>query len=132
MATIRFRLEHERKDLPAALTSDHNHLSLAGLVDRKATVAAVLFVIGRLHVAAEVCAINGDFAGYCSVGLLSGEGFADFLREHECRLVLDVKIAAELQCAMALRAVHEDGDRHKRVCSGSLRLAKIVPDVTLN
>ena len=66
------------------------------------------------------------------VGFLGGERFADFVREDEGGLVLNVQIAAQLKRAMAFGAVHEDRDGQKDVRIGSLRLAKIVPDVTLN
>ena len=77
---------------------------------------------------AEIRAVNRDFARDGGVGFLGGEGFAEFVRQDEGGLVLNVKIAAQLKRAMALGAVHEDGDGEKMVWIGSLRLAKIVPD----
>ena len=63
--------------------------------------------------AAEISAINGDLAGNGGAGLLGGERFAEFVREDESCLVLNVKIAAQLKRAMALRAVHEDRNGEK-------------------
>ena len=45
-----------------ALAHDDDDVALAGLVARKATVAAVLLVVRRLHVAAEIGAIDFDVA----------------------------------------------------------------------
>ena len=44
---------------------------------------------------------------------MSSERFAEFVREDKGGLVLDIEIAAQLQCAMALDAVDEDRDRHQ-------------------
>ena len=45
---------------PFALAHDDDDLALAVLIDRKAAVAAVLFVVGGLHVTAEIRAVDLD------------------------------------------------------------------------
>ena len=58
---------------------------------RKATVDAVFFEVGRLHVAAEVAAVDFDFAGRLDGLDLGGECFADFVGKNESRLVLHAR-----------------------------------------
>jgi hypothetical protein len=80
------------------------------LVDGAATVNAVLAPVSGPHVTAEIGTVNCDLTRYRGVGVLSGQGFADFVREDESCLVLNVKLTAELKRAMPFRAIHEDGD----------------------
>ena len=84
----------------------------------KATIAAVLFVIRGLHVAAEIGAVDLDRAGNGFAVLLGGERFADLVGHDESRLVLAIEVAAELQGAMALGAVDEDRDCQEIVADG--------------
>jgi hypothetical protein len=51
-------MEHGWNRVPAALTDDNNHFALTVLVANKTTVAAVLFVVCGLEVAAEIAAID--------------------------------------------------------------------------
>ena len=117
-----------------ALASDNDDAALAGLVLGKAAIHAVLFEVGWPNVAADVGAIDLDRAGErCALAISLADRFAELVAEHEGRPVLHVEIAAELQSADALGAVARgwrwpEGSREPR----SLRLAKIVPDVTLN
>src|SRR5437879_5100508 len=46
------------------------------------------------------------------------------MREHECRLVLHIKITTQLKRAMALRAVHKDCDGQQVVTDGELPAGK--------
>ena len=84
--------------------------------------------------AAEIGAINFLDRAPAEFGLaLFGlDRFAHFVGQDESRLVLAIQIAAQLKCAMALRAVGENRDCQKIVADGRLRSAKIVPDVTEN
>ena len=68
------------------------------------------FLVGGLHIAAEIRAVDLDLAGDGALAVSSGEGFAEFVGEHKRRLVLAIQVAAQLQGTMALRAVHEDRD----------------------
>ena len=88
-------------------------LAFAGLVDGEASVNAVLTAVRRPNVATEIGTINRDFARDCGVGFFRCERFTQFMREDEGGLVLNVKISAQLKRAVALRAVHEDGDGQK-------------------
>jgi hypothetical protein len=57
--------------------------------------------------------VDLDFARNGFVFLFVGKRFADFMSQNESRLVLAIKIARELQCAMPFRAVHKDRDGQK-------------------
>ena len=65
--------------------------------------------------AAEVGAVNFDFARYGRAVRFRRQRFADFVRHHKRGLVLAIQVAAQLQGAMALGAVHEDRDGQKVV-----------------
>lgn len=110
---LRFALENERQRAAFALAHDDDDAALAVLIDRKAAIAAVFLVVGRLHVTAEIGAVDFDFpAGFQRIDFRSHR-LADFVGHDVGRLVLAVEIARELQGAMALCAVDEDGDRQK-------------------
>ena len=115
-----FGFEHEGQRLAVFLAGDHDDATLAGLVDRKATVAAVLFVIRGLHIPAEVGAIDGDFAGNGFANFLGGKGLANFVGHDESGLVLAIEVARELQGTMALRAVDEDRDSQEVIANRAL------------
>ena len=74
-----FGLEHEWKGATSALAHDDDDAALAVLVYRKATVAAVFLVIGRLHVTADIAAVYFDDARGFHGFDFSREGFADFV-----------------------------------------------------
>lgn len=57
---------------------------------------------------ADIAAVNLDLAGRLDVLDFGREGFTDFVREDEGRLVLHVEIAAQRQRALALHLVDED------------------------
>ncbi len=115
-----FTLEDERKRAAPALAHDDHDTALAVLVDREATVAAVFLVIGRLHVTADIAAVDfHDARGFHRLDFRC-EGFADFVRENESRLVLHVQFARELQGAVAFHAVHEDRDGQEIVANREL------------
>ena len=63
LSGLAFRLEHGRDRVAVALANDDDDLALAVLILREATVAAVLLVVRRLDVAAEIAAVDfGDLA----------------------------------------------------------------------
>ena len=109
-----FALENFRYRIAVALAHDDNYLALAALVFLQAAVATVLFVAPRFHIATEVSAIDFDFAGKLCRQLRC-ERLADFVRKNECRFVLNVEIARELERAMPFRAVHEYRNRREDV-----------------
>jgi hypothetical protein len=53
---------HERKCLAVTLTHDDDNAALAGLIDAKAAVFAVVFVIGGFDVAAKIAAVDFNVA----------------------------------------------------------------------
>lgn len=119
---IGFAIGHEGQCLAVA-GNDHD-LALARLVLRKATVATVLFVIGRLDVAARIHAVDLDVTGNL-LALVSGtHRLAQLVRQHEGRLVLAVEITGELERSVALCAVHEDGDGGQQIPNGHLTAVK--------
>ncbi len=115
-----FALEYEGKRAAPALAHDDDDAALAVLVDRKATVAAVFLVVGRLHVTAEISAIDLDFAAGLHRLDFGREGFANFVGENEGRLVLHVQFAGKLKGAVAFHAVHEDRDGEQIIANGEL------------
>lgn len=106
-----FRAKHVRYRAAIALAGDDDDTTLAVLVLGKPAIDPVFFPVGGLEVTAEIRAINLDLASEFVGGLLFGsDGLADFVRHDVSRLVLAIQVAGELQRAMALRAVGEDGD----------------------
>ena len=67
---------------------------------------------------AKIRAVYLDLAAQCRVFLLRRHGFAKLVRHHESRLVLAAQVAAQLQRAHALGAVHEQ-------CNGQQVIPKI-------
>ena len=63
-----FGRRDERKRLAVALAHDDDDVALAGLIARQATIAAVLFPIGRFDVAAKIAAVDFDLAASLLVG----------------------------------------------------------------
>ncbi len=115
-----FGAEHEGQRLAAPLAHHHDDLALAGLVLGLAAVDAVGLLIGGLHVAAEIGAIDLDLTRQGALVTVGRDGLADLVREDEGRLVLAIQIAGELQGAMALGAVDEDRDGEQDVADRHL------------
>lgn len=106
-------LEHGRDRTALALADDDNALALAGLVHSKATVAAVLFVVRRLDVSAEIAAVNLAFLAFTAedaVEHFAAHGFAELVEQDEGALVGDAQVAGERQGGFALHFVAEYGD----------------------
>lgn len=60
--------------------------------------------------AAEIGAVDFDLAGQFAFGLFGADRLAQFVRQHESRFVLTIKIAAELQGRNSLNRIHKDAD----------------------
>ena len=99
----------ERNGLALPLAHDDDDPTLAVLVLRKAPIAPIILVVCRLHITADVAAIDFHFTRY-GIVLLRRQRLADLMGEDECGLVLDIQVAAQLEGAMPLGAVHEDCD----------------------
>src|SRR5271154_4925658 len=65
----------------------------------QATVAAVFLIVRRLYIPSEIRAVDRDRTRY-RFALFASERFADFVAENERGLVLNIKVAAQLQCGM--------------------------------
>ena len=124
----RFGVENFGHGPAALLASDYSNLALAVLVFGQAPIAAVFLVVRRLHITAEIGAVDRDRTGY-RLALFARERFADFVAENERGLILYVEVAAQLQRGMTFDAVHEnrDGQQIGRG-PGACGEAKIVPD----
>lgn len=120
LAALRFRARHDGERLTATLAANDNDLALAGLVDGKATIAAVAALVSGPDVTAKIGAVQLDFAGQGATGILKRHCFAQLVREDEGGLVLNIKVAAHLKRADTLCAVHENDDGSKQVGVGQL------------
>lgn len=84
-------------------------------------------MIGRLHVTAEIGAIDFDIASGFHAFDLGRKRLADFMSKNESGLVLDVEVTGELKRAVALRAIREDGNRHEVVANRELAVGEDGP-----
>ena len=92
----------------------HEHAALVRvLVNGKTTVDPILFFVLRTDMAVDVSAVHVDLAGQGFRLPLFHQRFADFVRQDEGSLVLNIEIAGELQGGNALHRIGEDGDRAK-------------------
>lgn len=62
LTTYGFALGDNGKAFAAAFAPDNNNLALAGLIDRKAAVAAIFALVGRANMTAKIRAVQFDFA----------------------------------------------------------------------
>src|SRR5579871_5585822 len=118
-----FGTEHCRERLAVTLTDDNDRLTLAGLVERKATVAAVFAMVGRLHITAEVAAVDFRRLAFAADGpalQFLCHCFAHFVRENEGALVREAEIAGERQSGLALHFITEDRNRREIVTEWAL------------
>lgn len=118
-----FALEHGRDRIAAALADDDDDLALAVLVLEQAAVAPVLAKVRRLHIAAEIAAIdfrNLAFSADHPVLVLGCHRLAELVQEHEGALVGQAQIAGDRQCALALHFVAEDRDGREIDAQGKL------------
>ncbi len=110
---LSFTFEDVGKRAAVAFAHDDDDAALAGLVDRKATVAAVFFVIGGLGIAAKIGAVDFDRTGSLHGFDFRRHGLADFVGHDVGGLVLHVEIAGKRQGGLALDLVDEDRDGEK-------------------
>ena len=81
--------------MTVTLADPHDALTLAGLVLEQGSIAAVPTMVGRLHVTAEVAAIDlHDLADAMPLHL-SRHSLPELVGEHEGRFVLNVQLARE-------------------------------------
>jgi hypothetical protein len=92
-------------------------LALAVLIDGQ---TAVVLVVRRLDVAAEVAAVDLDTTRRHGALVLGRHSLAELVGQDESRLVLAVQVAAQLERAMPLGSVREDGDGEQVVPDGEL------------
>lgn len=115
-----FGAESKGKRLTLALTDHDDDATLARLVLGKATVLPIrLHVLGP-DVPAEIGAIHFNRARHGGVGSLGRYSLAQLVSHDEGRPVLDVEVAAELERAVALGAVGENGDGKQVVADREL------------
>lgn len=109
-----FRMEDSRDGMAVALANDNDALALAVLVDRKAPVAAVLFEVRGLDVAAEIAAVDFDmlaFAADHATLHFFGHGLAQLVEQHEGGLVGRAQFAGHSESALALHLIGEQANR---------------------
>jgi len=73
-------------ELPPALPDHHNHLGLAVLIALQATVAAILVLIGRLHIPSKISAVDVSrlaFAADDATAHCLCHGFTQLVQQHE-------------------------------------------------
>ena len=98
-----------------ALAAHDDDAALAGLVFCQAAVNAVLGIVGRADVTAEVSAINLDLSVERVASRLGRKSLTELVSQNECRLVLTVQGAGKLHHRHALGGVHGDADRRQHV-----------------
>ena len=96
VGTRPFGLEHERERPAVALAHDDDDAALAGLI-RQGDGRRGSLCNWRADVTAKIGAVDFDFARDALRRCLRRDGFADFVRQDESRLVLAIQVAAELQ-----------------------------------
>ena len=107
----RLRSDNEGQRAALALAQGDHDAALAGLMLCKATVNPIFCLVGRADVAAEVRAVDFNFAVELQALRLGSQRFADFVRENEGRLVLAVQIAASCKALMPFAAFAKMHDR---------------------
>ena len=94
-------------DVPADISSSAFFLVAASIAPGS---DLILPLVGRLYVPAEVGTINFYVAGQSASITGKLYRFADLMQENKSRLVIDCKIAGQLQGTVALGTVYEDRD----------------------
>jgi hypothetical protein len=97
------------------------------LVFDQAAILAILFVIRRFDVTAEIAAVHFNRAGQNCVSRFCCHRFAEFVLQNESGAILNVEVAAHLQRAMTFRAVREHGHGGEYVLIGQLTARKDRP-----
>src|SRR5207248_99115 len=91
----------------------HHDLALARAVAEKAAVFAIFAAVGRLHIAAEIAAVDfRPLALATDRGLanLRSHRFAELVSENEGALVGRAQVTAKGQHGLAFNLIHEDRD----------------------
>lgn len=81
-------------------------------------------MISWLHIAAEIRAVDFYVARNRLAFVQAANRFPDFVAQYESRFILAVQIAGELQGAVALGTVHEDGDRQEDIADCHLAVGE--------
>ena len=121
---IAFTGNHERQRPTLAFAHDNDALALARTVGGEAQILAIVFVVFRLHVAAEIGPIDFHDPIQGDPGLLFGHGLAQLVAQHVGSLVLHTEVAADLERRDALRAVHEQHDCGQQISEGQFATGK--------
>ena len=129
---IGFRFGDGRDGPATAFAGDDDNAALVALVLGKAAINAIFLEVRRANDTAEVSAIDFDRAGKGCALDFGSDGFAELVSENEGRLVLAIEVAGKLEHRNTLDRVRKNDDRSKEVPKLILRLARIVPLVTLN
>ena len=93
---IGFGAGHEGQGATLTSAGDNNNAAGASLVALAATVNAILAQVLRADTATKVSAINLDFTLNRSALNFVLHGLAQLVRHDPCGLVLDAKLAAQL------------------------------------
>ncbi len=125
---VSFLPVHERKRAPIVFAHDNHDLPLAGLFFGQAAVNALVGLVLRLHMTAEIGAVDCVFAAFkFRLALFGLDCFPEFVSENKGRLVLTIQIAAQLKRAMPLGAVREDRDGEQVVTDRPLAVGEDCP-----
>ncbi len=105
--------EHGRKRAAIAFTDNHDSLALAVLIAGETAITAVFAMVGGLHIAAKIPAI--DFRDDALASKLAafhflGHGLAKLMEQYERSLIGQAEVARNCQGALALHLVAEDRD----------------------
>jgi hypothetical protein len=90
------------------------------LVDQLAEIATIHLSGRRLHIPTKIRAIDFDLAAQSLRLLQCRKSLAEFMLQHECCLILHVKITAQLAGAKTLCCIGEESDAVKYVAEGHL------------
>ena len=105
---------------PVAFTEDGHTLALAGAASDASAILTERTVVARADVAAEVCAIDLDFAAKRSRVLAGRDGFAELMLPHESGLVGHLKFLAHADGTEPLRRIDEMGSEQQQFTVGEL------------
>lgn len=112
--------EGEGESLAVTLADHDDDAALAGLVLGKPAVLPIFLAVLGADVAAKVGPVHLDGARHSSLGRLSRDSLTELVGHHERRPVLNVQVAGELESAVALGAVGEDGDGEEMIADREL------------
>ena len=110
----------------ATFTDDDDDVTLAGLFLRQPTIDALLDLVLGLDRTAEIGAVDFLVAGAIErrLALFGFNDLAQFVGEDKRRFVLTAKLSAQLERAMPLGPVGEDGDCQQVVAHRALAIGE--------